>query len=33
VVDTETLKVTATIPVGKSPWGVSIGPSPGAPTT
>ncbi|HEY5907029.1 MAG TPA: hypothetical protein VIZ31_03240, partial [Vicinamibacteria bacterium] len=28
VVDTETLKVTARIPVGEMPWGLALGPSP-----
>jgi YVTN family beta-propeller protein len=28
VVDTDSLKVLKTIPVGKIPWGVAIGPSP-----
>jgi YVTN family beta-propeller protein len=28
VVDTESLRVVATVPAGKSPWGVAIGPAP-----
>jgi YVTN family beta-propeller protein len=29
VVDTDRLSAIATIPVGKIPWGVAIGPAPG----
>jgi YVTN family beta-propeller protein len=30
VVDTKTLQVIKTIPVGKIPWGVAIGSAPGS---
>jgi YVTN family beta-propeller protein len=30
VVDTKALRVIKKIPVGKSPWGVVVGPDPGA---
>ena len=32
VIDTASLNVVSTIRVGKSPWGIAIGPPPGPPS-